>query len=144
MVKTTLLTGKMKGRVTFRRSFVSAGRQNVRGKNPNWKIRFQHFYFLLFGANLSLSVLEHQSVIVLPQPVLPPYVERSWRHTLANQLSTRRYRTASKREWVKVWLWLQRHWRHFARAKVHDSSMFSNWQFENTDQSTFPMQQTLV
>ena len=48
---------------------------------------------------------------------------------------------ASTREWVKVWLLLQRHCRHFAQAKVHDSSMFLNWQFENTDQSTFPAQQ---
>ena len=71
--ETTLDAGETT--VTFRSSFVSAGRQKVRGRNPNWNIGFNISYPLPFCAlaNLSLSVLEHQSVIVFPQPVLPPY-----------------------------------------------------------------------
>ena len=64
--------------ITFRSSFVSAGRQNVRGKNPNWMVEFFMFSDKSSISHLNFAMFEHQSVIVLPQPVLPPNVESPW------------------------------------------------------------------
>ena len=63
--------------------------------------------------HLSLAVLEHQSMIVLPQPVLPPNIEGACRADaqLKTSLSTR-----------EVFLVLQE--RYFARTKVHDNIVY--------------------